>query len=76
MVMGKTKKNGGLPARVGEKFHEEIEKIKDLKLSNGTARDRITTEKITNLITRHKYWKEIVSHLVEADQEEVDTYGL
>ena len=76
MRTAKDKKNGGLPARLGKRFHEEVEKIRDAKLRNGTSKERVSTEKITNLIIRHKNWKGISAHIIEASMEEVDHYGL
>jgi len=76
MGTGKNKKNGGLPSKIGKKFHEEVERIKDARLKNGLSRDRVSTQKITNLIVRHNKWKEIFSHIVLAPEEEVNEYGL
>lgn len=70
------KRNGGLSSRLGKKFHEAIEKIKDAKLRNGTVKERLSTEKITNLITSHNSWEEISKHIIEAKEEEVRQYGL
>ena len=64
------------PSRIGKNFHEEVEKIKDAKLRNGSARERLSTEKITNLITKHNRWKEIASHIVQASAQEVSEYGI
>jgi len=72
---GKTKKTGGVQSRMGERFYKEVELIKDKKLRNGTAKDRVATEKITNLIVRHKLWPEIAKEITEADEEEVKKYG-
>ncbi len=75
---GNIKKNGGKMSRIGEKFHKAIEGIRDMKVENKTAksRDKISTEKITNLIIRHKYWPEISKHIADASEEEVQKYGL
>ncbi len=74
---GKPKKNGGRTARIGDNFHEAIEKIRDEKIRNKTSksRDRISTEKITNLIIRHKSWPEISQHIELASESEVEQYG-
>lgn len=76
MVPKGNKSNGGFPCRIGKRFHEAVENIKDKKLRNGTSKERLSTEKITNLMTRHNDWKKIVQHLVEAKEEEVAMYGL
>lgn len=77
-MLNRIKKNGGKASRIGEKFHKAIEKIKDMKIENKTSksRDRVSTEKITNLIIRHKYWPEILKNIVDAPEEEVQRYGL
>ncbi|HEC66147.1 MAG TPA: hypothetical protein ENI23_12710 [bacterium] len=71
-----TQKNGGLPSKIGKKFHEAIERIKDAKLRNGTLKHRLSTEKLTNLIIRHNDWEKIVSHIIAASEEEVNRYGV
>lgn len=73
--MSKIKKNGGVMSRVGERFYKEVERIKDARLRNGKSRDRVATEKITNLIIRHKLWKDIADEIIEINEEEVNRYG-
>lgn len=82
--MLKIKENGGKMTRIGSKFHKQLEEIQQAKLKNGTGIDPTTKkivsiEKITNLITRHKYWKDleegIKQDLIKASQEEVKRYG-
>ncbi len=73
--MAKIKKNGGVMSRIGERFYKEIERIKDERLKNGKSRDRVATEKITNLIIRHKLWKDISKEMINIDEEEVEKYG-
>ena len=72
---GKTKKNGGVQSRIGIRFYKEIELIKDKRLRIGKSKERVATEKITNLIVRHSSWPEIAKKLIEADEEEVTKYG-
>ncbi len=73
--MAKIKKNGGVMSRIGERFYKEIERIKDERLKNGKSKDRVATEKITNLIIRHKLWKDIANEMINIDEEEVEKYG-
>ena len=65
----------GKQSRIGEKFYKEVELIKDKRLRNGKSNERVATEKITNLIVRHKLWPEIAKEIIEIDKEEVDKYG-
>ena len=74
-MSGKSKANGGVPSRMGVRFYKEIELIKDKRLRNGKSKDRISTEKVTNLIVRHTSWPEIAQKIIEADEEEVNEYG-
>lgn len=67
--------NGGRQARVGIRFHEAISKIQIQRIVNGTSKDKISTERVTNMIIRHKFWKEIVSDLINAKEEEIINYG-
>ena len=69
------KTNGGVTSRMGERFYKEVELIKDKRLRNGKSKERLSTEKITNLIVRHKLWPEIAKEIIEADEEEVKRYG-
>jgi len=68
--------NGGIPARIGRKFSEELEKIKDARLRNGKSKERVSTEKISNLIVRHNYWNEISKDVILANNEEIEEHGL
>ena len=72
---GQVKKNGGVSSRIGVRFYKEVEAIKDKRLRNGKSKDRVATEKVTNLIVRHKLWPEIAKEIIEADEEEVKRYG-
>ncbi len=65
----------GIQARMGRKFHKEIETIKDKRLRSGKDKDRMPTKIITNLIIRHTLWSDIAKKIIEADEEEVEQYG-
>ncbi len=71
----RVKKNGGITSRMGERFHKEIETIKDKRLRNGKSKERVATEKITNLIVRHTSWPDIAQTIIEADEQEVNKFG-
>jgi len=71
----KDKKNGHVTSKIGAKFHKEINNIVDKRLKNGNSKDRVSIEKITNLIVRHKGWNDICLTIVAATEEEVDQYG-
>ena len=71
----KSEKINGKPSRIGIRFHEEIEKIKDARIKNGKSKDRVSIEKITNLITRHKLWKDISKDIIKIQEKEVEQYG-
>lgn len=74
-ISNKVKTNGGITSRMGERFHREIERIKDQRLRNGKSKDRISTEKITNCIVRHSSWKDIAEKIIQSDEEELNEYG-
>jgi len=70
------KSRGGVQSRIGYSFHSEIEKIIDARLLNGKSKDRVSIEKITNLIVRHKdAWSKIKLDIINAGQEEIDMHG-
>ena len=62
-------------ARIGAKFHNEITQIQDARLRNGKSRDRISTEKITNMIIRHSNWEKIKSDIIISEEGEINNYG-
>lgn len=61
--------------RNGRKFYDEIERIKDQRLRNGKSKDRVSTEKITNLIVAHKGWSTLAEEIIELSEEEVNKHG-
>ncbi len=75
MIPNKIKKIGGKLSRIGERFYKAIERIIDEKLKNGTAKERVSIEKITNLIVRCDVWPEIEKKIIEANEKEVEKYG-
>lgn len=76
--MGKEiiKKNGGVPARIGHKFSEKLEFIKDERLANRKSKERVSTEKLTNLIIKHPSWEDIEKDIINATSEEIEKHGL
>lgn len=60
---------GGVPARLGKKFHKEIEDIKKARLLNNNSDKLLSTEKITDVIVRHKLWSQISKDMIEEPEE-------
>jgi hypothetical protein len=67
--------NGGRQVRVGIKFHEFMEKIQLQRIVEGTSKDKVSMEKITNMIIKHNFWKAIYQDIVHAKEEEINNYG-
>ena len=66
------KTKGGIPARIGKKFHLELERIKLERIKNGKSDNKLSTEKLTNVIVRHKEgWKQIVQDLIDLPEEDL-----
>ena len=65
----------GKQSRIGQKFYNELETIKDRRLRNGKDKERMSTKVITNLIARHDSFLEIAKKIVQADEQEVKEYG-
>lgn len=65
----------GKQSRVGEEFYKEIEEIKDLRLRNGLDKERISTEKLTNCLVHHGFWKRIKEDLINLNEEGIKEYG-
>lgn len=75
-----TKENGGRSARVGSRFHKEMEKVQAKKLKNGTGIDKVTKkvvsiEKLTNMIAKNKYWEGMKEDLINANEQEIIEHG-
>ena len=69
----KIKTKGGIPARIGNKFHAEIERIQLERIKKGLSKDRVSTEKLTNLMVRHKEaWNIIANDLITLTKEEIE----
>jgi hypothetical protein len=66
---------GGKQCRIGIRFFENIEEIKNNRLKNGKSKDRVSSEKITNMIIRHLSWKDIFQDIVNCSDEEINQYG-
>ncbi len=62
-------KNGNAICRIGRLFHSEISDIqREMYKNNGF----ISSEKITNLIVKHKkYWVVLKQDVVNASKEEI-----
>ena len=56
-------------ARIGNNFSEELESIKKIRLEEKTDKKRKSTKRLTNLIVKHKRWKEIKKDLIEVNLE-------
>ena len=37
--------------------------------------ERVSTEKVTNLIVKHRFWEEVEKDIINATQEEVEKHG-
>jgi hypothetical protein len=62
-------------ARLGENLYMSIEEIKINRIKNGKSTEKISTEKISNMIYNHKHWKEIKEKIENATEEEIEKYG-
>ncbi len=61
-------KNGDIMMRVGSVFHKEIDNIqKEMYKSKGFT----SSEKITNLIAKHKNWYIMKNDVINASKEEI-----
>ncbi len=69
------KKTQSHAARLGTNFFNKVEKIKDARLRNGKSKERVSTEKVTNLIVKHRFWEEVEKDIINATQEEVEKHG-
>lgn len=51
--------------RVDVRFNKELEDIKDKRLKSKIDKKRISSNKITSLIPRHKLWEKIKEEIIE-----------
>ncbi|KKN12727.1 hypothetical protein LCGC14_1013630 [marine sediment metagenome] len=70
------KRNGGITARIGKKFHAEIVDIQKLRIKNDKTDEKTSMEKITNSIIRSDLWKEIKEGIANLDEREINEFGL
>ncbi len=75
MEKEKKKKTKSHPSRIGSNFFKGVEKIKDARLRKGLDKERISSEKITNLIIKHKLWDKVEEDIINATPEEVEEHG-
>lgn len=57
-------------ARLGEKFSEEIEEIKEERLKSGIDEKKKSTRRLTNLIVKHSAWPIIKKDTIELKLED------
>lgn len=63
-------KNGNANCRIGRKFHSEI---CDIQKEMFKDKGFVSSEKITNLIIKHKkYWSVLKQDVIDASTEEID----
>ena len=51
--------------RINVRFNKELEDIKDKRLERKIDKKRISNNKITSLIPRHKRWEKIKEEIIE-----------
>lgn len=51
--------------RIGIAFDNEIEEIKKQRVDKGIDKKKRSTRKLTNLIIKHRDWKDIKKDLIE-----------
>ena len=61
------KKN--ITARIGDKFSEALEEIKDERIKRKIDKKRKSTKKLTNLIVSHRDWNNIKEDTIEVKLE-------
>jgi len=66
--MKKEKKYGKM-ARVGELFQKEIKDINKKRIEKGKSEDKVSTEKISNLIVKHYEFKKIKKEIINLEEE-------
>lgn len=74
--LNKKKRNGGVFSRVGHTFKKEVEEIIDARLRNGKSTDRVSLEKISNLIVNNQHWGEMKEDIINATEEDIEKHGL
>lgn len=70
------KRNGGVNARVGHSFKKQVEEIINERLKTGKSKDKVSLEKISNLIVNNQYWEEMKKDIINATEEQIKKHGL
>lgn len=71
-VAVKMEKKYGKQARIGMRFYDEVEEIKLERIKNGKSKDKPSTEKISNLIARHKGFKKVKEDIIKLEEDLID----
>lgn len=68
-----SKEKSYVHSKIGKQFHEELEDIKTQRIKRGTSKEKLSSEKLTNLIVRHTGgWKIMKEDLINATEEEIE----
>lgn len=65
-------KEYGKMARIGIRFHGEVKDINKKRILKGKSEDKISIEKISNLIVKHKDFNQIKKEIIELDEEVIE----
>ncbi len=63
------KEKGGKMARIGKLFHLEVKSINRKRIELRKSEEKISTEKISNLIAYHKSFKQIKKEIINLEEE-------
>lgn len=58
-------------AKMGIIFNRELDEIKNKRLELGKDKDRRSTKELTNLITKHNYWKIIKKEIIQIESSQI-----
>lgn len=63
-------KEENVTARIGKRFSDELEEIKEERIKRGIDKKKKSTKKLTNLFTIHKEWKTIKEDTIKINLED------
>lgn len=65
--MGRDKEPRNYQTRIGIEFQRELEDIKDKRIAMGLDKRRVSTNILTNIMTKHSDWARIKEDTINLD---------
>lgn len=59
--------------RISQNFSDDLDEIRQERLKLGTDKKKLSDRRITELITKNKYWRDVIKkEIIDLDQFEIN----